>query len=458
MSWCEENGYDLWESGLKIYTTLDSRMQKYAEESVREHMRNLQAHFDEHWKGRNPWIDDDWKEIKGFLQSRIKQTDTYKNLVTRYGEKSDSVKILLNQKKTMRIFTWNGERDTLFSSMDSLNYYKRFLHTGMMALDAQTGSIKAWVGGIDHKYFKYDHVRQGKRQPGSTFKPFVYGAALEIGYHPCFELYDISPSFTVPGGTWYPPNSDGKYGSGDKMNLRQAMARSVNSITAQLMQKLGPENVVKFAHRVGVDSPLDAVPSLCLGVSDVSLHEMVGAYATFVNSGIYTEPYYITRIEDKNGNVIANFVPKTREAISEQTAFKMIYMLRGGVEEEGGTSGGLSFDLKVDNEIGGKTGTTNNASDGWYMGVTHNLIAGVWVGGDERTIHYRSWDMGQGSRTARPIWDKFMRKIYADSVLEYKKGTFRRPLTGLDISLDCNQYQSPGDSVVTDENPWDDFN
>jgi penicillin-binding protein 1A len=458
MSWCEENGYDLWESGLKIYTTLDSRMQKYAEESVREHMRNLQAHFDEHWKGRNPWIDDDWKEIKGFLQSRIKQTDTYKNLVTRYGEKSDSVKILLNQKKPMRIFTWNGERDTLFSSMDSLNYYKRFLHTGMMALDAQTGSIKAWVGGIDHKYFKYDHVRQGKRQPGSTFKPFVYGAALEIGYHPCFELYDISPSFTVPGGTWYPPNSDGKYGSGDKMNLRQAMARSVNSITAQLMQKLGPENVVKFAHRVGVDSPLDAVPSLCLGVSDVSLHEMVGAYATFVNSGIYTEPYYITRIEDKNGNVIANFVPKTREAISEQTAFKMIYMLRGGVEEEGGTSGGLSFDLKVDNEIGGKTGTTNNASDGWYMGVTHNLIAGVWVGGDERTIHYRSWDMGQGSRTARPIWDKFMRKIYADSVLEYKKGTFRRPLTGLDISLDCNQYQSPGDSVVTDENPWDDFN
>ncbi|MFN3840618.1 MAG: transglycosylase domain-containing protein, partial [Cyclobacteriaceae bacterium] len=458
MVWCREHGYDLWESGLKIYTTIDSRMQLYAEQAVAEHMQYQQQLFDEHWKGRNPWIDDDWKEIKGFLQSRIKQTETYKNLVARYGENNDSVKIMLNLKKPMTIFTWKGERDTLFSSMDSLNYYKRFLHAGLVSIDANTGAVKAWVGGINHKYFKYDHVKQGKRQPGSTFKPFVYGAALEIGYHPCFELYDISPSFTVSGTTWYPPNSDGKYGTGEKMNLRQAMARSINSITAQILQKVHPDNVVKFAHRVGITSPLDAVPSLCLGVSDVSLYEMVGAYGTFVNSGIFTEPNYITRIEDKNGNVIENFVPKTREAISEQTAYKMVYMLRGGVEESGGTSGGIGLDLKEENEIGGKTGTTNNASDGWYVGVTHNLITGIWVGGDERSIHFREWVLGQGSRTARPIWEKYMRKIYLDPAVEYKKGKFRQPKTGLDVTLNCDRYTIPADSVLVDEKPWDDFN
>jgi penicillin-binding protein 1A len=365
---------------------------------------------------------------------------------------------MLNLKKPMRIFTWNGERDTLFSSMDSLNYYKRFLHTGLISIDANTGAIKAWVGGIDHKYFKFDHVRQGKRQPGSTFKPFVYGAALELGYNPCLEKLDISPVFNVPGGTWYPPNHDGTRGNGEKMTLRQAMARSVNSITAQVMKDIKEQTVVNFAHRVGISSQLDAVPSLCLGVSDVSLYELAGAYATFVNSGIYTEPYYISRIEDKNGNVIENFVPKTREAISEQTAYKMIYMLQGGVTEEGGTSQGLSKILKEGNELGGKTGTTNNASDGWYMGVTPNLVSGVWVGGDERSIHFRSWILGQGTRTARPIWDKYMIKVYSDETLEYKKGFFKRPRMGLDITLDCAQYPGADSTQVVDDRTWDDFN
>jgi penicillin-binding protein 1A len=458
MAWCKERGIDLWESGLKIYTTIDSRMQLYAEEAVQQHMKVQQQDFELHWKGKNPWLDDNGNEIKGFLDSRIKQTDVYKALVSRYGANSDSVKIMLNLKKPMRIFTWNGERDTLFSSMDSLNYYKRFLHTGMIAIDANTGAIKAWVGGINHKYFKYDHVKQGKRQPGSTFKPFVYGTAIEAGFTPCFKLQDISPTFKVPGGTWSPPNAEGDYGKGQWLTLRQAMAQSKNSITAQLMQKVGPENVVKFAERVGIQSPLDAVPSLCLGVSDVSLYEMVGAYSTFVNSGIYTEPYFIQRIEDKNGNVIENFVPKTREAISEQTAYKMVYMLQGGIEEEGGTSRGLSQEVKIDNEIGGKTGTTNNASDGWYVGVTHNLVTGVWVGGDERGIHYRTWSMGQGSRTARPIWDLFMRKVYTDQSIDYKKGLFQRPKTGLDITLDCAKYPGADTLEVVDEKPWDDFN
>lgn len=458
MAWCKERGIDLWESGLKIYTTIDSRMQKYAEEAAAEHMKVLQKDFELHWKGKNPWLDDNGNEIKGFLEKRIKQTDVYKNLVARYGANSDSVKIMLNLKKPMRVFSWNGDRDTLFSSMDSLNYFMRFLHTGLIAMDANTGAVKAWVGGINHKYFKYDHVRQGKRQPGSTFKPFVYGTAIEAGFTPCFKLQDISPTFKVSGGTWSPPNAEGDYGKGGWLTLRQAMAQSKNSITGQLMQKVGPVNVVKFAERVGIKSPLDAVPSLCLGVSDVSLYEMAGAYGTFVNSGIYTEPYYINRIEDKNGNVIENFVPKTREAISEQTAYKMVYMLQGGVEEEGGTSRGLSYDLKVDNEIGGKTGTTNNASDGWYMGVTHDLVAGGWVGGDERSIHYRTWSMGQGSRTARPIWEKFMRKVYMDETLEYKKGQFKRPKTGLDITLDCAKYPGADSTRVADEKLWDDFN
>ncbi len=454
MRWCKEHGYDLWESGLKIYTTVDSRMQQYAEEAMEESMRPQQKTFDNHWKGKNPWIDENWNEIKGFLQSRIKQSETYRNLVNKYGEDDDSIKIMLNIKKQMTVFSWKGDRDTLFSSMDSLNYYKRFLQAGFMSMDARTGEIKAWVGGINHKYFKYDHVRQGTRQPGSAFKPFVYGTAMESEYTPCQKFQDVSPTFNVPGGTWSPPNAEGDRGTGVWLTLRQAMAQSKNSITAQVLQRVGAENVVGFAKRVGITSPLDAVPALCLGVSDVSLYEIVGAYSTFVNEGIHTEPYYIIRIEDKNGNVIENFVPKTRQAISEQTAYKMVYMLMGGVQEKGGTSQGLSYELKVDNEIGGKTGTTNNASDGWYMGITHDLVSGAWVGGDERSIHYKQWDLGQGSKTARPIWDKYMRKVYSDATLEYKKGRFKQP-ANLDIRLDCSSYEVPVDSTgVSDTQDW----
>ena len=297
-------------------------MQRYAEEAMEESMKVQQKAFDAHWQGRNPWIDENWNEIKGYLKSEIKQTDTYRNLVAKYGAGDDSVNIMLNAKKRMTIFSWKGERDTLFSSMDSLNYYKRFLNCGFMSMDPRSGAIKAWVGGINHKYFKYDHVRQGKRQPGSSFKPFVYGTAIEQGYNPCQKFQDVSPTIKVPGGTWSPPNAEGDRGSGALFTMRQAMARSLNSITAQLIQKVGPENVVNFAKSAGIASPLDAVPALCLGVSDVSLYEMVGAYSTFVNSGIHTEPFYITRIEDKNGNVIQNFVPKTRQAISEQTAYQ----------------------------------------------------------------------------------------------------------------------------------------
>lgn len=450
MQFCAERGIDLWNSGLKVYTTIDSRLQHYAEEAMKEHMKNLQTEFTKQWEGKNPWVDDGRNEIPGFLRMRIKQSETYKNLVARYGEGHDSVRILLNLKKPMKIFSWEGEKDTLFSSMDSLAYYKRFLQSGLMAMDPNTGHIKAWVGGFNYRYFKYDHVKQGTRQPGSAFKPFVYGLAMESGYSPCYVLEDIAPSFQG----WYPPNSDGSRGTGEKMTIRQAMARSVNSITAQLMKALGEQNVVDFAHQVGIESKLDAVPSLCLGVSDVSLFELVGAYGTFVNNGIFTKPFYITRIEDKNGNVIETFVPKTRQAMDDQTAYKMIYMLMGGTEETGGTSQGLSRDLRIGNEIGGKTGTTNNASDGWYVGVTHDLVAGVWVGGDERAIHFPSWTFGQGTRSARPIWDKFMMKAYQDAASGITKGKFKVPKSGLDTSLDCAKYLQP-DSVKIDQTPWD---
>jgi penicillin-binding protein 1A len=458
LQYCKEKEIDLYNSGLKIYTTIDSRLQKYAEEAVAEKMKPLQALFTEEWKSRkrNPWVDDNGQEIKDFLERRIRQTEAYKVYATKYGEKSDSLKIMLKLKKKMTVFTWEGERDTLFSSYDSLDYYKRFIQTGFMAMDPYSGHIKAWVGGFDHKYFKFDHVKQGKRQPGSTFKAFVYGLAMENGYSPCLLKKDISPQFYIPNQPpWYPLNADGSKGKGGQMTIRQAMAQSVNSITAQVMQELKAENVVEFSHRVGIESELDAVPSLCLGTSDVSLFEMVGAYGTFVNGGISTQPIYITRIEDKNGNVIEIFNPKTKEAINEQTAYKMIYMLRGGAEEEGGTSLGLSRDIRGDNEVGGKTGTTNNASDGWYIGVTHDLVAGVWTGGDERAIHFPSWLFGQGGKTARPIWEAFMLKAYADPLSGITKGQFKRPSSGLDMTLDCARHVVNDSIQYEDEQPWD---
>jgi penicillin-binding protein 1A len=451
MTWCKANGYDLWESGLKIYTTIDSRMQRFAEESMREHMAKLQKEFDYQWKlrNRNPWTDENGTEVKNFLQKKIKKTDTYKSLVERYGDDSDSVDILLKLKKPMTIFSWKGERDTVMSTFDSLSYYNRFLQTGMMAMNPETGAIKAWVGGVNHKFFKFDHVRQAKRQPGSTFKAFVYGKAMEDGFSPCFELPDISPTIKISGGVYNPDNSDGTKGSGEKLTLRQALARSINSISVQLIDQVKPQNVVEFAHRLGIESPLDPVHALALGTSDVSLEEMVAAYSSFANLGIYVKPYYITRIEDKNGNVIENFVPKSRLVMDDETAYKMIYMLQGGVQDEQGTSRGLSYSLKVDNEIGGKTGTTDNASDGWYVGITHNLVSGVWVGGDERAIRFPSWTFGQGTKTARPIWDKFMVKVYAHPEVGYPKGYFRKP-NKLNMTLDCEAYHA-SDSVLIDK-------
>lgn len=441
--WGDANGYDIYADGLKIFTTIDSRMQEMAERAMSAHMATLQKNFDDHWRGRNPWIDNNGREIPNFIETAARRTDRYRALVKQYGAGNDSIDVVMNTPVRMRIFTWQGELDTLMSPMDSIRHFKRFLQGGFMAMKPQNGHIKAWVGGINHKYFKYDHVRLGKRQPGSTFKPFVYATAIENGYSPCFEVEDAPVTFELPGQnppTWTPPNSDNKY-SWEKMTIRKAMAKSINSITAYMMKQVGPENVVATAKRLGIESNLEAVPSLALGVNDVSLFELVGAYSTFVNGGVYTEPIFITRIEDKNGNLIQEFVPRTREAMSEEHAYIMLHMLKGATEESGGTGQGIPRELRIDNEIGAKTGTTNNASDGWFMGVTKDLVAGSWVGGDEPVIRHRNWLMGQGARTAMPIWVKFFEQVYQNPLLGVEKGYFQPPVQRLSIEIDCDKYK-----------------
>ena len=441
-------GKDLYGDGLRIYTTLDSRMQQYAETAVEAHMTQLQQNFYDTWRGKNPWTDENFREIKGYITQQAKRTKEYKALVKRYGEKSDSVWIKLNQPRKMRVFSWDGDVDTTMSMLDSIRYYKHFLHAGFMAMDPKNGEVKAWVGGINNRYFQYDHVKQGRNQPGSTFKAFVYATAMDNGYSPCFETKDVP--ITYNGGTaqeWTPKNATTQW-DGQSMTIRQAMGRSVNRLTAYMMHKLGPENVVAMAKNLGITSELQPLMSLSLGTMDVSLYDMVGAYGTFVNQGIWTEPYYITRIEDKNGTLLYEKVPQKRQALNPQTAYKMTYMLRAATEETGGTARRLHPDILDDNQVGGKTGTTSDYADGWFMGITHNLVAGAWVGGDDRTIRFRSFRYGQGARMAMPIWEKFMLQCYRDRNLYLPKGEFSMPEGGIDIELDCGKYASPIDSLL----------
>jgi len=444
ISWCKDRGIDLYEDGIKIYTTIDSRIQKYAEDAMTEHMKYLQSKFFAYWKGKTPWRDEEMKEIPYFIEKAAKGSDRWKMLKEMYN--GDTVKMwkAMNKKIEMRIFSWKGEIDTLLSPMDSIRYYKHFLHAGMMAMDPHSGQIKAWVGGIDHKHFKYDHVRQGSRQPGSTFKPFVYTAAIDLGYSPCYELPDLPVTFQTQdvNETWTPQNSDAVY-TGEMFSIRKAMANSINSITANLIKKVGPETVVNYAKRMGITTPLEPVPALCLGVFDVTLFDMVGAYSTFVNQGVWTEPFFITRIEDKNGNVIQGFIPKTREVLSDETAYLMVHMLKGATEEKGGTALGLNkYGLLWNGaEIGGKTGTTQNYSDGWFVGITTQLTTGVWVGGDDRCIHFRSMNDGQGARMAMPIWAIFMNKLYSDPKTGIVKERFPMPAKPLSVEINCKKFK-----------------
>jgi penicillin-binding protein 1A len=438
-AWCRKRNIDLLQAGLKIYTTIDSRMQALAEKAAREQMSVLQKMFDQDWNGRNPWVDNQGMELTDFLDRKIRQTDEYKEILSMYPGDSDSVAIKINEKKRMRIFTWAGRRDTLISLRDYVRHHARYLHCGLMSMDPRTGAIKAWVGGIDHTFFKYDHVRQSSRQAGSTFKAFVYGLAMENGFSPCQEYQDITPAINIDGKIYQPKNANGTYGDGNLYTLRRALAKSLNSVTMQLMQKLEPGNVASFAKRLGITTQLDPVYSLGLGTSDVTLYDMVGAYSTFVNGGVYTKPFYLVRIEDRYGNVLENFSPSHRQVISPATAYTIVHLLKGGVEEEGGSSRALSEEVKSGNEVGGKTGTTDNGSDGWFMGITRDLVTGVWVGGDERSIHFPQWGESSGAKTALPIWDNYMRQVYRHPEIGYTKGSFVQP-AALQITLDCNKF------------------
>ncbi len=466
--WGEENGYDLYTSGLKIYTTIDSRMQNYAEQATNEKMKQLQRTFDNHWRGRNPWTDEDGNELPGFIDSVARRTERYKTLGRRFLPLyPDSIMYYMKNKKyKMRVFSWNNKRgydSTEMTPYDSIAYYKHFLQSGMVAMDPHTGYIRAWVGGLDYDYFKYDHVKQGKRQPGSTFKPFVYTAAIDdtlVNLSPCDRIQDrpFRKEFINAEGeedVWEPRNSTGYY-TYSNMTLRRAMARSVNSITAQLTDRVTPERVAQYAHRMGIKSRLDAVPSIGLGSSDVSLYELVASYCTFINDGEAIDPLIVQRIEDRDGNVIETFSTQRKRAISSETAFLMRYMLQGGLQEPGGTSQNLwSFDLfKNHNEMGGKTGTTSNNSDGWFVGISNNLVVGAWVGGDDRSIHFRSTDLGEGAKTALPLVGRFLEKVYADPKFKKLQGPFPKPASDVTKNyLNCGysgDEESSSESDSTD--------
>lgn len=452
LKWTKERGYDLFEDGLKIYTTIDSRLQKHAEAAVAAHMPVLQQRFEEHWGNEDPWRDEKGKKIEGFIDKAARQTPLYKRLVEEHGQDQETIDRIMNTPVRTKLFSWEGEIDAELTPIEAVQYTKRLLHTGFMAMNPHTGHIKAWVGGIDYKHFQYDHVIQGKRQAGSVFKPVVYATALDNGYTPWQQVIDAPVTFKVPGGTWTPRNWSRAY-TGKKMTLRQAMARSVNSVTAYLMQQLGPQLVVDYAKKLGIQSPLQPVPALCLGSADVSVYELVGAYSTFMNKGVWTLPAYISRIEDKNGKVLHEFSPQKREAVSEKTAYLMMHLLKGTMEEPGGTSRTINKLLREDNEICGKTGTTSNQSDGWFVGMAKDLCAGVWVGGDDRCIHFRELREGSGAKMARPIWEKFMLNIYEDPEAAYEKGPLLphgKP-TGLLMPKQAEKQSIESSSIIDDE-------
>lgn len=446
--WCVENKVNLYEDGIKIYTTINSHLQRYAEQATQEHMKKMQKTFYEHWGKRNPWVDENGNELKRFIEISMTFTPAYEHLKRKYSNNKDSINIALNQKRRMRVFTYDGPKDTTFSSFDSLRYYAKILNAGMMSLDPIAGEIRAYVGGIDYNFFKYDHVTQAKRQAGSTFKPFAYLAALSDTFTPCSQFVDKPVKIEYEGGQiWEPKNSNGTFTYHIK-TLRRAMAQSCNSVTAQLTEAVGWDKVVEYAHKAGITSKLDTVPSICLGSSDVNIFEMVRSYGTFVNKGERTDPIIVKRIYNSENELLESFTTHKEPQITEETAWLMLYMLLGGIQEPGGTSQALwGYDVFGNsNEIGGKTGTTSNYSDAWYMGVTHDLVAGVWVGADYRSVHFRH-GAGQGSKAALPIFAKMLEKAYKDPKSGITQGRFPKPGVKIKKEYYCSYDE---DSLVLD--------
>ena len=440
--------YNIYRDGLKIYTTIDSRMQQYAEEAVKEFMGGtLQPSFEKHWKGqKNAPFSLSADLVDKHLTDAMHRSDRYR-ILKKAGMPEDSIRANFNIPVEMTIFSWDGPIDTVMTPMDSIRYYSWFLQAGLVSIESHTGHVKAYVGGIDYRFFKYDHVTQSRRQVGSTFKPFLYATAMqECGYTPCSKIPNIPYNIPLEDGRfWSPRNSGGKHVN-EEVTLKWALAQSNNWISAHLMERVGPNAVIVMARRMGVESPIDPVPAICLGVCDLKLIEMVGAMSTFANQGVYIKPMFITKIEDKNGNVIARFAPEESEAMSEITAYKMVELMKGAVQS--GTGIRLRSVYKLNNPIAGKTGTTQKQSDGYFMGITPDLTTGVWVGAEDRSVHFRTTELGQGSRTALPIWALYMQRVYADPTLNISKGDFPKPTSPeADLNFDCEKDEIDYDAV-----------
>ena len=433
--------YNIYRDGLKIHTTIDSRMQKYAEEAVTEHMTDLQKLFTKECKTKKnaPFAWNVNKEqIENIMMSSMKRSDRYRSLKNA-GLSKEQILAEFKKPVPMTVYSLRGDIDTNLTPWDSIRYYKSFLHTGFISIEPTTGYVKAWVGGVNHKHFKFDHVKVGRRQVGSTFKPFVYALAIQEGYSPCYQVANVRTCIETPGQpAWCPDNSDGNKGTGKMVTLRYALAGSINYVTAWVMKQFGPDAVINLVRRLGITAPIDAVPSIALGTPDISVFEMVAANATFANKGTYIQPTFITRIEDKNGKVLEEFFPTTDEVFSEEKAYAMIQLMRGVVDIGTGTR--LRFRYNLRNEIAGKTGTTQNNADGWFMGLTPDLVAGCWVGGEERSVHFNSTNEGQGASMALPIWGKFFQKVYADPSLKVSKNGFVKPANMGDVQLDCTEF------------------
>lgn len=435
--------YDIYRDGLKIYTTIDSRMQKYAEEAVHEHLSNLQEEFfiGQKKNPNAPFVNISEAETKKIIDRAMRNSERWRMMSAKGMDEDDIIKSF-DIKTDMTVFTWKGDRDTIMTPRDSIRYYKHFLQTGVMAMTPETGHVKAWVGGINHKHFQYDHVAQGARQVGSTFKPFVYAAAIEqLHYSPCDSILD-SP-FTMPKGKygidadWSPRNSDGKFRG--MVTMQAALAHSINTVSAKLINDVGPKAVVDLTKKLGVSSEIPEQPAIALGAVEITVSDMVAAYSTFANQGMYVKPMVITRIEDKNGVVLYQGVPETREVLNKDIAYTVVKLLEGvtstgsGFRLRTGGPGGNGYNRVTGhpyallNPIAGKTGTSQNQSDGWFVGMVPNLATGVWVGNEDRSAHFKSLTYGQGATMALPIWALFMKKCYKDDGLEVSEKPFERP-------------------------------
>ena len=461
--------YNIHRDGLKIYVTLDARMQKYAEEAMQEHMANLQRVFFKEQKRNStaPFYDLEKDQIATTINQAMKRSNRWRRM-KKNGASEKEIRASFNKKTEMRIFSWKGEIDTLLSPKDSILYYKHILRSGLMSVEPQSGHVKAWVGGINYKHFQFDAVKQQKRQVGSTFKPFVYASAInQLKLSPCYKLPNTP--YTIPKEKygmpedWTPKNSGEEYGG--ELTLKQALASSINVVTAKLIDMVHPKTVVSLAKSSGIKSEIPEVPAIALGSVDLSLFEMVGAYATFANKGLQVEPMMLLKIEDKNGTVLEQFIPNSKEVLSEESAYVVINLLEGVTEAGSGVrlrskwakypdNVATGYPYEFENPIAGKTGTTQNQSDGWFMGIVPNLATGVWVGGEDRATHFAGIDKGQGATMALPIWALYYKKLYADETLNISKEEFEKP-EELNIEVNCVNAVNPDENIeeIIEEDP-----